>query len=71
MGDPVPAQHFSAAATHPDVGALADVVREHKIRRVFADRWLANQLHDALNGTVWTSREQSVFGEDQGGTGGC
>ncbi len=57
-----------AVATQPDVSALADVVREHKIRRVFADRWLANQLHDALNGTVWTSREQSVFGENQGGT---
>ncbi len=57
-----------AAATQPDVSALADVVRKRKIRRVFADRWLANQLHDALDGTVWTSRERSVFGENEGGT---
>lgn len=54
-------------ARTPDVSAIAEVVRASGINRVYAGRWLANQLHASLEGRVWTSREPSVFGGDNGG----
>jgi hypothetical protein len=47
----------------PDVAAVAAAVRSNGLARVYADRWLANQLHTALGGTVWTSRDGATFGD--------
>lgn len=58
-----------AGPLHPlDVPAIAQAVKDRHLTRVHADRWLANELHQALDGHVWTSREPSVFGEAEGST---
>ncbi len=55
-------------ATLPDPAAVAAAVRAGGITRLYADRWLANRVHDLLDGAVWTSREPSVFGPENGET---
>ena len=54
-GEPPPVIDFAAAAS---------AVRTSGVTRVFADRWIANQLAGELAGAVWTSREPALTRED-------
>lgn len=45
----------------PRVELWVPLFRERGVRRVYADRWAANALHEASEGQLWTSREPRAF----------
>jgi hypothetical protein len=49
-----------------DLDAVVTVLKSAGVRRVFADRWLANALAKPLEGSAWTSREPALTGEEPG-----
>lgn len=47
-----------------DVAAVAEVLRGSGVKRVFADRWYANELDRLIGANIWTSRDTCITGED-------
>ena len=40
----------------PDIDELVSQLRLRGITRLYADRWIANQVHERSGGVIWTSR---------------
>lgn|GEM_PF-6569603 len=44
---------------------LLSELQKRNIRHLYADRWPANEVHNASQGSIWTPRERTIFPDDR------